>query len=274
MNWKSFGIRTAVAAIYGPLMLASVWFGGLLLFGLILIVTLLCYWEYVKLIERKQVHAQLLPGLFASAAAVTLLYFQPHLLPIYIFLAPTIFFLVEIYRRRGSPLLNLAATLFGSFFYPLFLGSFLLIRRLGSELNLDPRAPGTWLILVLAVTWVCDTAAYLVGSYWGRHKLIERVSPHKTIEGAIAGFIFGVLAAYVCSITFVRMLTLADSLVIGALVGSVGQYGDLFESLLKRDAGVKDSSNLIPGHGGFLDRFDSLTTVMPLVYLYLRYWVL
>ncbi|MDZ7315771.1 MAG: phosphatidate cytidylyltransferase [candidate division KSB1 bacterium] len=274
MNWKSFGVRTAVAVVYGPLMLASVWFGGLLLFTLIGIVALLCYWEYVKLVERKQAFAQLLPGLSASAIAVSLIYFRPDLLPIYLVLAPTIFFFVEIYRRRGSPLVNLATTLFGSFYYPLFLGSFLAVRRLGSDFNFDPYAPATWLILVLVVTWVCDTAAYMVGANWGKHKLIERVSPNKTIEGAIAGFLLGILTAYICHITFVRLITLSDSLVIGAVVSGVGQYGDLFESLLKRDAGVKDSSNLIPGHGGFLDRFDSLTTVTPLVYLYLRYFAL
>ncbi|MDZ7346387.1 MAG: phosphatidate cytidylyltransferase, partial [candidate division KSB1 bacterium] len=144
MNWKSFGVRTAVAVVYGPLMLASVWFGGLLLFTLIGIVALLCYWEYVKLVERKQAFAQLLPGLSASAIAVSLIYFRPDLLPLYLVLAPTIFFFVEIYRRRGSPLVNLAATVFGSIYYPLFLGSFLAIRRLGSDFNFDPYAPATW----------------------------------------------------------------------------------------------------------------------------------
>ncbi len=270
MDKKAFAVRTLVAVVYGPLMIASVWFGGPLLFGLILAVVLLSYWEYSNLARFKSAYAQPLPGLAAAAAGVVLIAFRPNLLLGWAFVAVTLFFFVELYRRKGSPLINLAVTTFGAFYYPLFLGSFLLLRRLPKEVGLADSVVAGWMLMVLAVTWVCDTAAYVAGSYLGRHKLMVRISPGKTVEGAVAGFIFGLLTAYLCHITFIRGLELIDSMVIGFLVSTVGQYGDLFESMLKRDAGVKDSSHLIPGHGGFLDRFDSLTTVMPIVYLYIR----
>jgi len=118
---------------------------------------------------------------------------------------------------------------------------------------------------------VCDTAAYIVGSYLGKHKLIPRISPNKSIEGTVAGFFFALITAYICYITFIQGLRLQDALVIGGIAGSIGQYGDLFESMFKRDAGVKDSSHIIPEHGGILDRFDSLTLSAPVVFLYLSY---
>jgi phosphatidate cytidylyltransferase len=121
--------------------------------------------------------------------------------------------------------------------------------------------------------WVCDSAAYYIGSAFGKHKLFPRVSPNKSWEGAIAGFIFAVVTAVAAKYLLLDYLRTDQAVILGIIVGIFGQLGDLFESLLKRDAGVKDSSNLIPGHGGVLDRFDSLLVVSPLVYLYLDFVV-
>jgi phosphatidate cytidylyltransferase len=176
---------------------------------------------------------------------------------------------IELFRNKGSALFNTAATLLG-FAYVGGLWSFLLlIRELPRHASVNYGSAGTWLVMVIATVWVCDTAAYFVGLGFGRHKLFERVSPKKTWEGAVGGLVFGVLMAVACHYWFVRDLRLIDAVVIGALVGTVGQVSDLAESLFKRDAGVKDSSSLIPGHGGVLDRFDSEMLVAPLVYLYL-----
>lgn len=274
MNYKALGIRTLVALIFGPIVLACVWFGGYFLFGMVLCVVFLSYWEYVRLAERKQAYGQLVSGLLMAVGGVVMIFYRPQSLLAWVIIAATLFFFVEIYRKKGSPLLNLGVTFFGVVYYTLFFGSFLLVRQLPLAYGLPYDAAAKWLLLVIFTTWVCDSAAYFIGSWWGRHKLIARISPNKTIEGTVAGFIFGVLTAYLCHIWFIEYLSLLDSLVIGALVSSLGQYGDLFESMLKRDAGVKDTSNLIPGHGGFLDRFDGLTAVVPLVYLYLKYIVL
>ena len=132
---------------------------------------------------------------------------------------------------------------------------------------------GAWVIMIFVTIWMCDTAAYFCGLYFGKHKLLERVSPKKTWEGAVAGFAAAVGAFVLGQWWVLPYLTPGEAAVCGIIVGVFGQAGDLFESLLKRDAGVKDSSALIPGHGGVLDRFDSLMFVSPLLYLYLDFIV-
>jgi phosphatidate cytidylyltransferase len=128
-------------------------------------------------------------------------------------------------------------------------------------------------IALFASIWLCDSAAYFAGRALGRTKLFERVSPKKTWEGAAAGFVFAIGAFLLARVLVLPYLTVTSAVVCGAIVGVFGQVGDLAESLLKRDAGVKDSSALIPGHGGVLDRFDSLLFVSPLVFLYLDFIV-
>ena len=132
---------------------------------------------------------------------------------------------------------------------------------------------GHTVISVFATIWICDTAAFHTGTFIGRHKLFLRVSPNKSWEGAIVGFIFAVGTAIAAQHLVLKYMSVGNAIVIGIIVGVFGQLGDLIESLLKRDAGVKDSSTLIPGHGGVFDRFDSLLFVAPIVYLYLDFIV-
>jgi phosphatidate cytidylyltransferase len=123
------------------------------------------------------------------------------------------------------------------------------------------------------LVWVCDTAAYLVGKRWGRRRLMPDVSPRKTAEGAWGGLVATIGAAFVARATFAPFLSAVDAALLGFLVGVFGQLGDLVESLLKRDVDTKNSSELIPGHGGVLDRFDSLLFAAPIVYYYLLFRV-
>ena len=134
---------------------------------------------------------------------------------------------------------------------------------------------GGWTVIaILASIWMCDTMAYFGGLSMGKHKLFPRVSPNKSWEGAVWGF-FGAVGTMLLFRTYaLPYLALHQAIVIGVIVGVFGQIGDLIESLLKRDAGVKDSSSLIPGHGGFFDRFDSLIYVSPILYLYIDFVVL
>lgn len=125
------------------------------------------------------------------------------------------------------------------------------------------------LLLTYATVFFCDTAAYAVGRRFGRHALWRRVSPGKTWEGAIAGFVGAIGLALLGMACGARFLGVAGAIGFGALAGVLGQVGDLVESRLKREAGVKDSSALIPGHGGVLDRFDNLHFVAPVLYTYL-----
>ena len=124
------------------------------------------------------------------------------------------------------------------------------------------------LLSVIVMIWVNDTFAYLVGSLVGKHRLFERISPKKSWEGSVGGFIFtlGIAALYA---HYTGLLGLNQSLAMATIVVIFGSLGDLTESMLKRQAGVKDSGNLIPGHGGILDRFDATFFVIPFVFVYL-----
>lgn len=123
------------------------------------------------------------------------------------------------------------------------------------------------LLLLLSVIWTGDTAAFLVGRRWGRHKVTPGISPQKSLEGFIAGFSFSVLAAFLLGSALLPGWSDAHLVSVGLLLGLTGPLGDLFESLLKRGANIKDSSVLIPGHGGILDRTDSLLFALPAYYL-------
>jgi phosphatidate cytidylyltransferase len=200
--------------------------------------------------------------------------------------------IVELFRNAGYPLHNLSVTVMGLIYVSGFFGTFIGLRELfipfdfpasrfftADEISLPQTLDkiyawgGYTVISVFIIIWICDTAAYFGGRLTGKHKLFERISPNKTWEGAIFGFVFAIVAAVAMKYILLDYLSVGSAVVIGFIVGVFGQVGDLVESMFKRDAGVKDSSSLIPGHGGALDRFDSLLFVAPLVYLYLDFVV-
>lgn len=176
---------------------------------------------------------------------------------------------VELGRKEaGSALMNVGGTLLGVLYLGLAGGVLLLIRE--GEGRLSYNESGRVVMLLLIVLWTMDTAAYFVGRRFGRHRLFPRVSPKKSVEGAIGGLVGALLVAVIGAHTFTAFLPVGHNIALGGIVGIGGQVGDLAESLLKRDAGAKDSSTLLPGHGGVLDRFDSLFFAGPLAYGYLK----
>ena len=126
------------------------------------------------------------------------------------------------------------------------------------------------MLLAFLLTWSCDTGAYTVGRLFGRTRPWARISPRKSLEGSAGGLASAVLAAFVARAWFAPFLSAWDAAALGLGVGVFAQVGDLVESMLKRDAGQGDSSDIIPGHGGILDRFDSLYFAAPLVFYYLK----
>jgi phosphatidate cytidylyltransferase len=204
---------------------------------------------------------------------------------------------VELFRNNGSAILNIASTIFGVLYISLFLGMLIATRELfewehfnaffmskhfkelqggGTRvLMTDMKTWGGYFIFSIFVTiWICDSAAYFAGRAFGKHKLFIRVSPNKTWEGAIAGFLFSIIIMVAAKFLVIPFLSIYHAIAIGIIIGVFGQIGDLCQSLLKRDSGIKDSSALIPGHGGFFDRFDSIIFVSPLIYLYVDLVVL
>ena len=131
---------------------------------------------------------------------------------------------------------------------------------------------GLLLLAIFIFIWVNDTGAYLVGSRWGKRRLAPNISPKKSVEGSIGGLLLVLLSAVVLRLLLFPELSWLSILLIAAVVAIFGTIGDLFESSLKRQAGVKDSGKLIPGHGGILDRIDSLLLAVPAVYLLLAFF--
>jgi len=156
----------------------------------------------------------------------------------------------------GGPALGLLGALYVSW----LLGHLLWLRALPHGVQL--------IFLLVLVTWGSDASAYLTGSILGRHQLCPVVSPKKTVEGALGGLIGAVAAALLAGAWFYEDLPVIHAVAVGALLGILGLFGDLSESALKRSAGVKDTGNLIPGHGGLLDRIDSLLFTSPALYYY------
>lgn len=129
----------------------------------------------------------------------------------------------------------------------------------------------SWLLLIMLIVMTNDAAAYYIGSAIGKHRLYEAVSPKKSIEGALGGLAGSLVGALLAKYIFFSQLGYADVVITALVVGVIGQLGDLFESLLKRSFGVKDSGSIFPGHGGVLDRMDSILFAAPVTYYYAVY---
>jgi phosphatidate cytidylyltransferase len=289
--------RVVVGVVTIPLIFLLCMAGGPYFFSFVAIVSAVALREFYALAEAKGAKPLVILGIIGGFA-INLAFFLPHpsqppLLEIVLLVIGVVFSLRELFRNQGSPVLNLSTTLFGVLYISLFFGTLIGIRQLfvpavfpvsryfpsgagvaGAGIVDQIHTWGGYTVMSLFVTiWICDSAAFHVGSAWGKHKLFPRVSPQKSWEGALAGLVFAILAALAAQHFVLPFLPVASAIVIGAIVGTIGQLGDLVESLLKRDAGVKDSSTLIPGHGGAFDRFDSVLLVAPCVYLYLDHFV-
>lgn len=265
--------RSLVALVAIPLVLATCYLGGYFFFVFVLGVATLAFHEFVAIGKAKRAFPSLVGG-YLSILAIFINAFHPFIEIGNLFMFIIILTLtIELFRNKESAILNNAVALLG-IFYTGYLTSFLIkIRELYNYSDFVYLNGGYFIIALLIGIWFCDSAAYFFGSAFGKHKLFPRVSPKKSWEGAIAGFIFTIIAFAFSKVMFLELLTWQNVFVLGAIVGISGQVGDLIESLIKRDAKIKDSSSLIPGHGGVLDRFDSIIFSAPLVYFYIANYI-
>ncbi|MBN1570421.1 MAG: phosphatidate cytidylyltransferase [Acidobacteria bacterium] len=222
-----------------------------------------CLYEYFGLMRAMGIHVQ---PLFACLAFwVLLVAFYQDQYPAGILLAFVMIaaFLSAIWRRRPvkERAFALIAELFGIFYFVLFLYPAVPIRY-----DFGDKTGMQWTILLLAVIWAGDTVALVVGKWIGKHPFAPILSPKKTQEGAIAGLLGSIGVGAAIQPLFLAELPLYHVIAISALLGIFGQLGDLAESMLKRAAEIKDSSHIIPGHGGVLDRMDSLLFAVPVLY--------
>jgi len=218
--------------------------------------------EYFRFWHRKDIYPHTLAVLFPGYTIPLLFYFDiPILLPGFILIFFVALLSVMRYpgnRWRPNFLAEVSANYFGIFYLSLLPSTIILLRKHGFCISLLP----------LVLTWIYDTFAYLIGSIWGRHRLAERLSPKKSIEGTIAGLILTFPFTLWLDSLWAKNFNFVDAIWITLGIGIFGTVGDLFESGMKREVGLKDASNVFPGHGGFLDRLDSLIFNIPFFYLY------
>ncbi len=189
MNFKKLGLRVLVAIFGIPIIVFLVFTGGLPFVGLVLLINLLSQYEFYKLTELKQMLPLKILGL-AGTVLITISFYQFGLEKSWLIILILFYItlLIELFRNKASATLNISATAWGIFYPTVFFSFHILIRELPKSLQLDYAIGAKWILFMLITIWICDTAAYFLGSAIGKHKLFERISPHKTMEGAFAGF--------------------------------------------------------------------------------------
>jgi phosphatidate cytidylyltransferase len=272
---KNFIQRTVAGAVLVILILSSIWFSKYGFFVLFCIISALLTAEFHKLTNRSDVFVPYIVAVCASVVlfAAFFLYFAGFEVPFYkyIFILYAVivlgFFLYELFKKSENPINNLAYFVLGQVYIALPLS------LLNGILFYNDVWTPVFLIALFVTIWLNDTCAYLVGSKFGKHRLFKRVSPKKSWEGFIGGA-FGALLSGCLFYCVVPIHSLWFWLIFVEIVVVFGTFGDLLESLLKRTVGVKDSGHIIPGHGGMLDRFDSLLLSSPIIYLYMYMYLI
>jgi phosphatidate cytidylyltransferase len=264
--------RIIVALVGIPVVLILIFLGGWYFFLLILIISFAAQWEFYQMQTKKHLQPQRLNGLLMGI--IILLGIQTEewkLIGIALVLYFMFILAFEMFRHHEHAGINIGITLVGIFYIPLFLGTLIQTKiYVDHAFSIIQYAGFIYIMIILITIWICDTFAYTFGNLFGKHKLYEKVSPNKTIEGGIAGLVGAILTVVLVKIFNILTLDWFSAIVIGATVGIFGQMGDLVESWFKRDVGVKDSSALLPGHGGMLDRFDSLIFLSPAIFIITR----
>lgn len=271
--------RLITGTIMGFTVLGSIMYGGLPLFILTLLVIYFATKEYVLILRYKGFYPSIKVILFADAFLAILAYLNKfNLLSFAVTVSSIVAFIWVLFKGRQPYIANVATTILGFIYGGLFPLYLIFIRDIGSNpvynhfIKMPSGQEGlSYLVLLFFCVLFTDTGCYYFGTKFGKHKLAPVISPNKTIEGAIGGTMCTVLGALL--IGYIDHLPWFHCVIIGFLIAFFAQIGDLCESLIKRDAGVKDSGNTLPGHGGFLDRTDSYVFTLPVLYYYFQYFV-
>lgn len=269
--------RVLTAVVFIPVLILLSRIGGPWFLALVTGILIIGCHEFYVLMEAKGVNPSKKTGIVVAVLLCVTAYAtgSDHL---GFFLAALMIAITlrELFRTKVAfPIYDIATTVFGVIYVGWLMTHLVLLREAPRELGLPYGIGSAFLLYAFLMAWGCDTGAYFFGRAFGTRKLFPRVSPRKSVQGAAAGFLSAFAMAFLGRAWFVRdavgqpLLTLAETAALGALVGVATQLGDLVESLVKRDAQVKDASHFVPGHGGVLDIFDGLLFSGPVTYYFL-----
>ncbi|HET9582089.1 MAG TPA: phosphatidate cytidylyltransferase [Gemmatimonadota bacterium] len=271
---QGLGRRLATAAVLLPLFVLTIVVGGWVFLVVVVALAVAGIAELYAFAREKPYRPRWVPGMALGAALPVLLYAGPADPWVWIAVMTAGVAAVAAAQMLDpdgtEAMASVGFTLLGALYAGLLFGHMVLLREMPREMAGASYRLGAILLMVpLVLTWLNDTVAYFAGRRWGRRRLLPRVSPGKSWEGALAALV-GSAVAGTLLLPALGLYGAFHGLAVGALVGVVSPLGDLVESAFKRDAGVKDSSGLVPGHGGILDRFDAALFTVPAFYWYLR----
>ena len=258
--------RIITGVIGSFFIISSIVGGNWSYFVAFLLIGQLCLYEFYRLYSEKDIFPNIIQGMIVGVFNYILMYFVVSKGISYNYFSINILFITsifiqELYRRKKSPFLNIAITLLGIVYIILPL---MLMHPISYRSGNYSYVPALVIMLML---WGNDSGAYTFGKLFGKNKLFERISPNKTWEGFFGGVFMSTSIGLIASFFFNEFTSL-HFLGLGIIVGVLATYGDLLESMLKRNLQIKDSGTIIPGHGGFLDRFDGLLLITPIVYMF------
>ena len=281
-NSGSLAQRLLSAALLLPLMVVLVWWSVWSVAATVVLATVAGLLELYSAFRQGGYQPRTLVGIGSALAIIAAIGIQP--IVAFDLLLPVVTGIIVVglvaelaYSQQPGSLPSWGLTLAGAFYLAWLLSHFILLRSLNAPALHDSiftqfgMQPGVaWIYYACAVTWLQDTSAYFVGRRFGQHKLAPILSPKKTWEGAAGGMLGAILTGIVGVLLLGLPITLLQGALLGLVGGIVGPLGDLSESLIKRQVGLKDAGNLIPGHGGILDRADSLLFTIPILYYLIR----
>jgi phosphatidate cytidylyltransferase len=257
-------ILTSVVAI--PLIAAFIiYFDNIVFFAAMLAIILLSTKEFVYMLESAGIKILWFPAFFGSVLLPYGIYTgDVRIFSSALLVTAGLAMVFKLFSREPleETFISIGSTFLTVLYAPLMFSFIVLLRKVDVH----------YIFLLFALIWMSDTSAYFFGCRFGKHKLYEKISPNKSIEGALAAYIGGMGSGVLYSYIFIKDLSLGHAAFASCLVVTAGIIGDLVESMFKRRANVKDSGSMIPGHGGFLDRVDSLLFGAPVLYLYISYF--
>jgi len=268
---STFWTRLPVTVLGIPAIIYLLYTGGVSFAVFVTLAVLLSLNEFYRLKITKGPKPIVWVGFIMGILICSFYYHYPHLnrfsMGAIFLILIVISLFIELFSGKKNPLENISVTFGGIVYVAGLLGTMIALR------NWDTLNGSHFTMAMILTVWICDSCAYSFGKLWGKKKLIERISPNKTTVGFVGGIVGSFISFYVMDIIGLIQydISLLQILTLTFIVGICGQLGDFVESMFKRDAGVKDSGKFLLGHGGVLDRFDSLIFTSPLVFIFVSF---